>query len=55
MQKVRGRLETNRERGGIQQQLLTRKLLSHDDLATAAQCDEVEGGLTEINPDRLNL
>jgi hypothetical protein len=35
--------------------LLTRKFLSHYDLATAAQCDEVEGGLAEIDPDRLSL
>jgi len=31
------------------------KISSHYDLATLAQCDEVEGGLAEIDPDRLNL
>jgi len=34
-----------RQIGRVQQKLLSRKLLPHDDLATAAQCDEVEGGL----------
>jgi hypothetical protein len=43
------------QRHRVQQQLLTRKFLSHYDLATVAQCHEVKGGLAEIDPDRLNL